>query len=112
MALMFLSAYCFVSWVEFVLIGFKIVKGHEYSVGSVAMMTGGNILYLGFAHALIALAAHQLGVDVRGTGLRKGAVPKGIGREWVLAILGTLVCIVVSVIGLMFYLAIGVTSPP
>ena len=103
--MMLLSAYCFISWVEFVLIGFKIVNNHGYSIENAAMMTGGYILYLGFAHGFIAFAAHQLGVDVRAAPRRSGrwALPKRFRREWVLSVLGTLVCIFVVGVGMALY---------
>lgn len=103
--IMLLSAYCFISWIEFVLIGAKIAQYHDDYVENVAMMSGGYILYLGFAHAFIVLAAHQLGVDVRAAPRqsRRWALPKKFRREWVLAVLGTLVCIFVVGVGRVLY---------
>ena len=104
-AMMMLSAYCFISWIEFVLITFKIVNNHGYSIENAAMMTGGYILYLGFAHGFTAIAAHQLDVDVQAAPRRSGrwALPERFRREWVLSVLGTLVCIFVVGLGRVLY---------
>ena len=94
-AMMILAAVCYVGWpvvivrtvhvstdIEIVVYGFAVF---------LAGILGGTCLLWGGAQALIACAAHQLGLAVQATPSRRWALPQGFCGRWLLAVVGTLV---------------------
>ena len=103
-AMMMLSAYLFFLWLEHMAIGFKILaetRGEPIEI--LPRIIGGTCLYWGGAQALIAFAAFLLGTDVRGVPHGSSFLPQGVRWEWVLALSGTLFCILIP--GIVFLIA-------
>ena len=111
LAMMFLSAVCFVGCSFYILLVARAWRSSEYAYLPIMVVT---LVLWGGAQTLVAFAANQLGVGAQPPPLEEWSIPQGSLGIWALSVLGTLCFIVVAWVGLfvcmllyMLFIALG-----